>query len=439
MLFTIDKQSVDELKLMGKFRHDSVYHLFNKVKTRDGEKLLDNLFKSPLTDASQINERAGIFRFFESINIQFPFDPEQVLTMREYVESVNSGGKLYSLGNLLIKRSLSTLIGDDRYKKIIQGLQATISILKKCRDFTDQLDFHAGPYNVRVKTIKELLSTEPVAALTDTDIYQSLSLTSVANFDHLIRNKLNAYIRDVLLFIAEADVFIAVSQVSRERGFNYAQALPASANTLQIEDLRHPSMENAVGNNLHMNSSQNVLFLTGANMAGKSTWMKSIAIGVYLAHIGFPVPAKSMQFSVREGIFSSINVADNIGLGYSHFYAEVVRVKEAAKATSTGKHLLVLFDELFKGTNVKDAYDGTLAVTKAFADYVNCFFVVSTHIIEVGEALKKHNNIQFRYMPTIMENTRPRYTYKLEEGITQDRQGMLIIKNEGILELIAGE
>ncbi|MBO9682895.1 MAG: hypothetical protein J7502_09555 [Flavisolibacter sp.] len=74
-------------------------------------------------------------------------------------------------------------------------------------------------------------------------------------------------------------------------------------------------------------------------------------------------------------IYSSINVADNISLGYCHFYAEVVRVKNAAEATATGKYLLLMFDELFKGTNVKDAYGDTLTVTEAFSEYENCLFM----------------------------------------------------------------
>ncbi len=125
-------------------------------------------------------------------------------------------------------------------------------------------------------------------------------------------------------------------------------------------------------------------------------------------------------------------------MGYSHFYAEVVRVKTAAEATATGKHLLLIFDELFKGTNVKDAYDGTLAVTESFAEYDNCLFILSTHIIEVGDALKSHTNIRFKFMPTVMDGMVPRYTYKLQDGITQDRRGMMIIRNEKILELLRG-
>jgi len=287
-----------------------------------------------------------------------------------------------------------------------------------------------------VTGIKAIFANDQLMQLVNTDIYRSISLRQIAAYDYLLRSQLNPEVQNILLFISEIDVNIAVSNVAKVRGFTYAQAVPKMTNTLQARELRHPCIDHAIGNNIEMRGDSNVIFLTGANMAGKSTWMKSIGIGVYLAHIGFPVAAKEMVFSVREGIFSSINVADNIGLGYSHFYAEVVRVKDAANATSTGKHLLLIFDELFKGTNVKDAYDGTLAVTEAFAEYANCLFIVSTHIIEVGEALKAHENIQFKYMPTIMDDMVPRYTYKLQEGITQDRQGMMIIRNERILEII---
>ncbi len=113
------------------------------------------------------------------------------------------------------------------------------------------------------------------------------------------------------------------------------------------------------------------------------------------------------------------------------------RVKTIAEEVSRSKSLLVIFDELFKGTNVKEAYDATLAVTAAFARYRNCGFIISTHIVEVGEALReKYDNLQFVYLPTIMDDKTPRYTYRLEEGITSDRHGMKIIEQENILDII---
>lgn len=436
MSFTIDRQSLDELNLMGKFRQGSVYFLFNKVQTRGGEQLLDELFRHPLTDEKAINHRTATFQFFQQQNLSFPFDARQVISMREYIDSTTVRSKLGNYLVILVQKTMAIVTRNDQFKLLIQGIQASISVLKRCNAFAAELSMQEGPFKDRATEIRQMLASPQLAELIETDIYKSVSLKSIAEFDYLLRNKMNSQLRSVLDFIFETDVNIAVAAVAKEHGFRYAEALPENENILQAADLKHPCIEKATGNSIDMRPGSNVMFLTGANMAGKSTWMKSIGINVYLAHIGFPVAAASMRFSVREGLYSSINVADNIGLGYSHFYAEVVRVKNAAEATSTGKHLLLMFDELFKGTNVKDAYDGTLAVTEAFSEYKNCLFIVSTHIIEVGEALQQKKNIQFCFMPTIMKGAVPTYTYQLKDGITVDRQGMMIIRNEGILELI---
>ncbi|MGN6418666.1 MAG: MutS-related protein [Pseudobacter sp.] len=436
MSFNIDKQTLDELNLLGKFRTDSVYHLFNRVKTRGGEHLLDHMFRNPLTDAAAINERSSTFRNFQQAGMSFPFDVQQVNLMREYLDIRGSNNTAIAMAGTFVRKMLASITRDEAFKKNVQGLQATIVTLNKCYAFTDSIRLPYGAYTERINGIRTLLLDKKLEKLRNIDIYQSLSVQTIGYYNHLLKNQFAAQLEDLLQFIYEVDMYIAVSDVARAKGFNYATALPATQNTLLVEDLRHPCIDKAIGNTLLMDRNRNVIFLTGANMAGKSTLMKSIGIGMYLAHMGFPVAASGMEFSVRDGLYSSINVADNIGLGYSHFYAEVVRVKQAADAAASGKRLLLMFDELFKGTNVKDAYDGTLAVTEGFADYHACLFIVSTHIIEVGEALKQRKNIHAVFMPTIMEGSRPRYTYKLEEGVTEDRQGMMIIRNEGILELL---
>jgi DNA mismatch repair protein MutS len=436
MSFNIDKQTLDELNLLGKFRHDSVYHLFNRVKTRGGEQLLDKMFRNPLTSETSINERSNTFKFFQQAKLNFPFDVQQVNLMREYLDNRGSKNAALVLAGTFIKKGLSVLTRDDRFKKNVQGLQATIVTLNKCQIFVESIKHPVGRYADRVKAIKELLADKRLVKLRGIDIYKSLPVQAIAYYNHLLREKLHQQMEDLLSFIYEADVYIVVSDIARTKEFNYAKALPSKENILSATGLCHPCIDKAVGNRISLHKNSNVLFLTGANMAGKSTLMKSVGICLYLAHMGFPIAADQFYFSVRDGLYSSINVADNIGLGYSHFYAEVVRVKQAAEAAASGKRLLLMFDELFKGTNVKDAYDGTLAVTDGFADYRECLFIVSTHIIEVGEALKHRDNIHFVFMPTIMDGPRPRYTYKLQGGVTEDRQGMVIIRNEGILELL---
>ncbi|MBO9632980.1 MAG: DNA mismatch repair protein [Chitinophagaceae bacterium] len=436
MSFSIDKQSIDELNLLGKFRNDSVYHLFNRVKTRGAEQLLDKMFRQPLTNMAAINERSGTFLFFQQAKLSFPFDVQQINLMREYLDIRSGSNAALVLAGTLTKKWLSVLTRDERYKKNVQGLQATIVTIHRCYEFVASIQNPEAGFGERVKKIKQVLADKRLERLRDIDIYTNMSVQTIAYYNHLLKDKLHPSMEDLMQFIYETDVYIAVSDVARARNFHYAKAIEAERNIFQVRQLRHPCIDKAIGNDLLLQKDSNVLFLTGANMAGKSTLMKSIGIGLYLAHMGFPVAANSMEFSVRDGLYSSINVADNIGLGYSHFYAEVVRVKQAADATASGKRLLLMFDELFKGTNVKDAFDGTLAVTEGFAEYRQCLFIVSTHIIEVGEALKNRKNIQFMYMPTVMQGQKPRYTYKLESGVTVDRQGMMIIRNEGILEML---
>ena len=86
MSFNIDRQTLDELNLLGKFRQGSVYGLFNQVKTRGGEQLLDHLFHHPLEEARAINDRSAIFQFFQQARLSFPFDPQEVSLMREYLD-----------------------------------------------------------------------------------------------------------------------------------------------------------------------------------------------------------------------------------------------------------------------------------------------------------------------------------------------------------------
>ena len=207
-----------------------------------------------------------------------------------------------------------------------------------------------------------------------------------------------------------------------------------------MEGVWHPALTKPVANDLRIDAEKNVFFLTGVNMAGKSTFMKAVSIAYYLAQMGFPVPVAKMTFTPVDGIFTSINVPDDISQGYSHFYAEVLRVKGIAEKVAEGLNLFIIFDELFKGTNVKDAYDATLAVTDAYASHRNCLYIISTHIVEVGPALsEKCGNVQFRFLSAQMDGNRLVYPYKLADGISADRHGMTIIMNERILETIAGE
>ena len=164
--------------------------------------------------------------------------------------------------------------------------------------------------------------------------------------------------------------------------------------------------------------------------------MKAFGVAVYLAHCGFPVPADRMELSVFKGLFTTINLSDNLSLGYSHYYNEVARVKYIVEQVRDLQEVVVVFDELFRGTNVKDAYDASCAVIGGLARLAYGVFMISTHIVEVAEFLKQFPSVCFRFFEIDMTTGEPRYTYRLREGVSDERIGMYILKKAGVVDLI---
>jgi DNA mismatch repair ATPase MutS len=204
----------------------------------------------------------------------------------------------------------------------------------------------------------------------------------------------------------------------------------------QAEGLHHVLLEHPVSYDLTLDPSQNFLFLTGANMAGKSTLIKALGSGVFLAHIGMGVPARSMRLTVFDGLLTNINVADNITKGESYFFNEVQRIKHTIQKINNGKKWLVLIDELFKGTNVQDAMKCSLAVIRGLIKIKDSLFVLSTHLYEIGEELKPYPNISFKYFETLVKDDQLSFSYQLKEGISNDRIGYVILKREKVVELL---
>ena len=436
--FLADKQTGDDLNLQGKFKQQSIYSLFNHLQTRGGEKELEGMFARPLHQPEQINMRSSVFAFFQRHRVIFPVIRSQVESMEDYLAG-GAGASLPRVAwGIVAKKFKQSLFHSAELLQLQAGQSVTIEVLQAFSEFFADLKGKEGlsVYQNNLDTAQGILQDSRLQAILNAPEGQ-LSMMQLIRNDYIIRHAMIGQMETLLKLIYELDVWIGVAAVAADQGFVYAKALPADRMLLDVEGFRHPALKNGVTNNLQLTRERNMLFLTGANMAGKSTFMKSLGIAVYLAHMGFPIAARRMEFSVKDGLFSSINVSDNLDMGYSHFYAEVLRTKTVAQAVSESQDLYVLFDELFKGTNVKDAYDATLAVCKAFAENRNSFFVVSTHIIEVGEALGRAcDNLQFSFLPTIMKDGVPTYPYTLEPGITTDRQGMIIIENEKIIEII---
>lgn len=423
MYLQTDDQTIDDLGIFGKRNGSGIYDIYNHANTRGGEALLEEMFRAPLCDQAAINQRSNIIAQFKKAALEFPFDVALFDVTEKYL--------LHGHKDQQQQAQLSE-------KEIQNGVVAVISLLHLTKEFVDKKEVQQlNEYSNERNAISKLLlhkAFEP--ALKESVNKAKISYAAVTAFDALFRATERISVEQLLKHLYFLDVFISVAKTASERGFVFPRALAKGEPVLTIEGVYHPSLPSAIRNNVRMHNKQNVIFLTGANMAGKSTLLRSLSTALYVAHMGFPVAATAMEFSVLDGLYTTVNLPDNLGIGASHFYAEVLRVKKMATELSTGKSLFILFDELFRGTNVKDAHEATVAVTKGFAGKSNSLFIISSHIVEAGEELKQKNNIGFLFLPTRMNGTIPEYTYTLEQGITDDRHGMIIIRNEGILETL---
>jgi DNA mismatch repair protein MutS len=439
MNFITDKQTLDDLNIFGKRGKQSIYSIFNRTCSRGGAEQLEQMFRYPLSDTDAINQRAGIIKYFQQRKQVFPFRSDQFDALEQYLSNTDERSKLGHENNTL-ERKFKTLIGSDtEYQLLAKGVSSLLEISHTLRKLLSELQQDAGSigYRADLQIMQEILQSEAWQSVFDRKPGSKLSFDDNAILDRLFRYQHIDKVRTLLYHLYSMDVYVSVAGVATEKGYVFPEAINRELHSIHLENVYHPQLEKAIGNNLSITPGSNVLFLTGANMAGKSTFMKSLGIALFLAHMGFPVAASKMQFSVRDGMFTTINLSDNLNMGYSHFYAEVLRVKKVAEQLHANRNIFVIVDELFRGTNVKDAYEATVAITAAFARKTNCMFVVSTHIMEAGDTLKPtHANINFMYLPTKMDQQKPVYTYKLEKGITEDRHGMVIINNEGIIDIL---
>lgn len=420
-----DEQTVEDLRLFDRKSGNGIYDLYNRTRTRGGEAILKELFLHPLSDREEISRRSSVIEHFVQQNFSFPFSASLFDVAEKYMIHAEVGSRHLSQQHVL---------GE---KEIQNGVMSVIELIQNIKAFVEDAKLSSiAAYAKEGESIKALVQDEAFLPVLKENLKNKPSYTVVAAYDILFRTRESNKIKQLLDYIYHLDVYLSVAEVARERQFAFPKVMTEGFSGVKLEGVYHPELKNPIGNTVAMNPSKNVLFLTGANMAGKSTFLRSVSTAVYIAHVGFPVAAKSMEFSVLDGMFTTINLPDNLGIGASHFYNEVLRVKKVATELHDDKSLYVVFDELFRGTNVKDAYEGTVAVTEAFAGKKNSLFIISSHIVEAGEDLKKEPSVSFQYLPTRMNGHVPEYTYTLEQGITDDRHGMIIINNEGIVDIL---
>ena len=122
MNFITDRQTTEDLNLLGRFKKDSVINIFDRTKTRAGRQALEDMFRNPMTDAQEINERSRIFSYYKELNREFPFDETQVELIEYYINSNTSTDALSSAMGIFTSKCKLVLANNKAYEKMLEGM-----------------------------------------------------------------------------------------------------------------------------------------------------------------------------------------------------------------------------------------------------------------------------------------------------------------------------
>jgi DNA mismatch repair ATPase MutS len=314
------------------------------------------------------------------------------------------------------------------FADFIRGMLSIIGIGKK-ESFPPMLSH-------LLERADRLLGSPLLHALAEKKPGDKLQPEEVVEYGNYIRNRFKPSALSLIEIYGKLDAWYSMAVAGREYNLVMPEIRDVEFPFIEINALHHLLLPDAVSYDVYMDPKSNFLFLTGANMAGKSTFIKSVGAALFLAHLGMAVPALKMSISLFDGILSNINVVDNLVKGESYFFNEVQRIRNTIIQISDQKKWLVLIDELFKGTNVQDAMKCSSTVIKGLIKIKSSLFILSTHLYEIGEELKQHSNISFKYFETRIIGGQLQFPYQLKDGISNDRLGYLILEREKVVELL---
>ena len=198
-------------------------------------------------------------------------------------------------------------------------------------------------------------------------------------------------------------------------------------------ELGHPliNQQNRITNDIMLKGAGNAVIITGPNMAGKSTFLRTVATNMVLAQAGSPVCASSFVLSQNLRVFTAMRTHDNLSENVSSFYAELERIKQLLELVKEGNKVIYFLDELLKGTNSSDRHRGAQALIKQLIALGVTGFV-STHDIELGEMTQELQNVSnYSFESDIIEG-RINFDYKIREGVCSSFNASELMRQMGI-------
>ena len=243
-----------------------------------------------------------------------------------------------------------------------------------------------------------------------------------------VRDKIKEYIKpiqEIAKVISEIDVLQSFATVSEEN--NYIRPVLTKDNVVYLKDNRHAVVEKVlnseyVSNDIIFNEDKNILLITGPNMAGKSTYMRQLAITVIMAQIGCFTPCTEAKLKIFDAIYTRIGASDDLVSGESTF---MVEMKEANNAISNAtSNSLLLFDELGRGTATFDGMALAQAIIEYIHDNIKCKMMFSTHYHELTDLENTLKHLKNVHVSALEENGNITFLHKIKDGSVDKSYGL---------------
>lgn len=437
----VDKQTLADLNVTNSQYRDMV-DFFDRTITWGGRDTLYTYFLEPLSAKSEIEDRQWIIRFMQDVDItdildkymmqdleqylSLPLEPYSATKTSYYLELVSTNflSLDFKKRDLLIRRSIYEIA------KIIDYLNVFLGSIRSQHPTRSII----ANYCDKIDCVLEGIDQTEFEKLLE----NKLSLELMIKYDYQFRNIKRNAIREVFEVLYQLDALYGVAQATKGKPLNFPSIDDRNlgSDMIKIGAAYNLFLEDPVKNDIEIKRGGNLWYLTGANMTGKSTLLKTIGTCVYLAHLGFPVPADVMETVLFDGISATINLGDNINAGASHFFNEVLRVKHLAELLAAGKKMFVLMDELFKGTNHNDASEATLELINCLHKFDNSVFLLSSHITEISSSLAGGTTVMKHLGVRLDEDKGLLFTYQLSEGVAEDKLGMWLLRREHVFDIL---
>jgi DNA mismatch repair protein MutS len=404
--------------------------LFNYSLNMFTRKKILEILETPLLSTTEIINRQNILKSFTA-NSKILKDYSYTVLYLNEVYFFLSGEYIEDLSQQKFKYKL-LFSKKEKLRYASKFNQMILFFHRLQSNYFSRLDLKQFPqeYKPNVKRILEFLSNFELHK------YESLIRKGGLKDKHIISltKKINELKSKELIVTFWEDLFLFEAYLSINIGIlkNDFSFPKFNEKGIKLIELYHPLIDNAVKNDFETMS--NVVVLNGPNMSGKSTFLKSVGLCIYFGHLGFPIPASFGEIPFFNNFSIQINRRDDILNGYSHFMTEVMNLKNVVKDASNEESCFAIFDELFSGTNVEDAFEICKTTINGLSKYSNSFFLISTHIQELKEV--SNQQISNYYIDCKLIKDIPTFTYKLKKGWSEIKVGRILFEKEGLNTLL---